>query len=57
MDDKLLDIQAVAEYLDIPKSRVYDNWRAWGLPFFKIGQQLRMRPNDFETWISRKAAA
>jgi hypothetical protein len=57
MTDKLWNAQDVADHLGMPKDRVYDNWRAWDLPFFKIGQQLRMRPIDLEIWIAQKAAA
>ncbi|MER6175494.1 helix-turn-helix domain-containing protein [Streptosporangium sp. NPDC001681] len=47
----------IADYLGIPKSRIYDNWRAWGLPFIRIGQQLRCDPADFGKWIEKQKAA
>lgn len=55
--EKLMDIQQVADYLGIPKSRVYDNWKAWEIPFFKVGQQLRCDPADFKNWVEKQKAA
>ncbi|MEU8175701.1 helix-turn-helix domain-containing protein [Microbispora hainanensis] len=57
MSDRLMDVDDVANYLGMPKSRVYNNWRAWKLPFFKVGQQLRCRRWDLEKWVARKAVS
>lgn len=56
MNEKLMDAQDVADYLGMPKDRIYDNWKTWGIPFFRIGQQLRLRPIDLEKWIGEQAA-
>ncbi|GGP84508.1 helix-turn-helix domain-containing protein [Streptosporangium pseudovulgare] len=47
----------VADYLGVPKSRVYDNWRSWGLPFLRIGQQLRCEPRALYEWVTEQRAA
>ncbi|GAB2704177.1 hypothetical protein GCM10010442_23250 [Kitasatospora kifunensis] len=50
----LMDVQQVANYLNKPRSWVYENWRPEGIPFKKIGQSLRCRPADLERWIDRQ---
>jgi excisionase family DNA binding protein len=50
----MLGVEDVAAYLDKPKSWVYGNWREQGIPFRKIGNQLRCRPTDLEEWIDRQ---
>jgi hypothetical protein len=53
----MLNPSKVAETLDVPVSWVYDNWKAQGMPFVKIGQALRCRPEDLERWIASRTAA
>ncbi|WP_234432558.1 MULTISPECIES: helix-turn-helix domain-containing protein [unclassified Streptomyces] len=48
---KLMTVDEVAEYLSKPRSFVYGNWKALGLPFKKVGQSLRCRPADLEKWL------
>lgn len=54
---KLLTIEDVAEVLNVQKHWVYNNWKREEIPFRKIGQALRCRPNDLELWIDRQAGA
>ena len=53
---KLMTVSEVAEYLGKPLSWVYGNWKTEGIPFKRIGNQLRCRPNDLELWIDSQAA-
>ncbi|MBB5122495.1 helix-turn-helix domain-containing protein [Streptomyces eurocidicus] len=46
----------VAEYLGKPMSWVYNEWKPAGIPFKRIGNQLRCRPGDLDTWIDKQAA-
>lgn len=57
MPDHFLDLQGVATYLGVKKSWVYDNWRREGIPFLKIGGQLRARRADLDKWLNGKWAA
>ncbi|MFB1041471.1 helix-turn-helix domain-containing protein [Streptomyces chrestomyceticus] len=57
MRAKLMTVDEVAEYLTVTRSWVYDNWKREEIPFRKIGQALRCRPNDLELWIDRQAGA
>ncbi|GAA4947181.1 hypothetical protein GCM10023205_03820 [Yinghuangia aomiensis] len=53
---KMLTIVEVSDYLDKPVSWVYANWRPQGMPFRKVGNQLRCRPSDLERWFDQQAA-
>ncbi|WHM35629.1 helix-turn-helix domain-containing protein [Streptomyces sp. BPTC-684] len=53
---KLMTVDDVAEYLDVPKSWVYNNHKREGIPFKKVGQQLRCRPNDLDRWLDEQGA-
>ncbi|MFJ8471514.1 helix-turn-helix domain-containing protein [Kitasatospora sp. NPDC094011] len=50
-----MTVDDVANYLNCPKSWVYSNWRLAGIPFRKVGQSLRCRPNDLELWLDQQA--
>ncbi|WP_167152467.1 helix-turn-helix domain-containing protein [Streptomyces sp. MBT27] len=51
---RLLNIDDVAHVLNVPKHWVYDNHKSQGIPFKKIGQKLRCRPNDLDRWIDQQ---
>jgi excisionase family DNA binding protein len=51
---KMLTLDEVATYLDKPKKWVYENWRHLGIPFRRIGNQLRIRPSDLDAWIDQQ---
>ncbi|MFD7235488.1 helix-turn-helix domain-containing protein [Streptomyces syringium] len=52
---KLMTVVEVAEYLGVPKSWVYSNWKGEAIPFKKVGKSLRCRPNDLEKWFDRQS--
>ncbi|MEU6962315.1 helix-turn-helix domain-containing protein [Streptomyces chrestomyceticus] len=54
MRTKLMTVEEVAEYLNVPGSWVYGNWKAREIPFRKVGQALRCRPSDLEKWLDRQ---
>lgn len=51
---KLMTVDEVAEYLGRPKHWIYNNHKARGIPFKKVGQSLRCRPADLEKWLDRQ---
>ncbi|MEO3863837.1 helix-turn-helix domain-containing protein [Acrocarpospora sp. B8E8] len=55
--EPLLTFEEVATYLRMPASRLYDRWREWGVPFFKIGQQLRCDLDDLRAWLVQHRTA
>ncbi|WP_433338794.1 helix-turn-helix domain-containing protein [Spirillospora sp. CA-294931] len=52
-----MSVSEVAEYLSVRESWVYDNWRAEGIPFFRIGNQLRASRVDLDDWLASRRAA
>jgi excisionase family DNA binding protein len=51
-----MTVRDVASVLGVPTSRVYDRWREWGLPMYRVGQQLRCDPAELEEWIKNHRA-
>ncbi|MFE3121087.1 helix-turn-helix domain-containing protein [Streptomyces niveus] len=49
--NQLLTPRQTAEFLAVPLSTLYSNWRSWGLPAHRIGKHLRFRERDLETWL------
>lgn len=52
-----MDIQEVADYLQIPKTTLYV-WRSQGIgpKAFKVGRHLRYRLTDIELWLQEQAS-
>jgi excisionase family DNA binding protein len=48
---KLLRLGEVAEMLDVPPARVYEMARRGLLPVVRMGRQVRVDPEQLETWI------
>lgn len=57
MTDNLMTIDAVAEYLGVPKATLHA-WssRGQGPRRYKVGKHLRYRKSDVDTWLERQAA-
>ena len=51
--DRLLTVEELAEYLDVPVATLYA-WRyhRQGPPGFRVGRHSRYRWADIEEWIS-----
>ena len=50
--DRLLTVQDLADYLDVPVATIYAwRYRRQGPPGFRIGRHLRFRWSDIERWI------
>lgn len=49
--NKLISAPETAARFGVPTSTIYEKWRAWGLPGYKIGKHLRFRERDLETWL------
>ncbi|WP_405889662.1 helix-turn-helix domain-containing protein [Streptomyces sp. NBC_00133] len=54
MNDRLMTVGEVADYLQKPVSFVYGAWKREGIPFRKVGQSLRIRRNDLDKWLDRQ---
>ena len=56
MIDNLMTVNAVAEYLGIPKATVYAmNSRGLGPKRYRVGKYVRYRRADVDAWIDQRA--
>jgi excisionase family DNA binding protein len=56
--DRLLSVEELAAYLDIPVATIYAwRYRRQGPPGFRVGRHLRFRREDVERWISERLQA
>ncbi len=56
--DRLLSVEDLAAYLDIPVATIYAwRYRRQGPPGFRVGRHLRFRREDVERWISERLQA
>lgn len=55
---RLMSVQDVAEYLDVPVKTIY-TWRYHGdgPRGFRVGRHLRFRWNDVEAWVEQRIRA
>jgi excisionase family DNA binding protein len=50
--DRLLTVEDLADYLDVPVATIYAwRYRRRGPPGFRVGRHLRFRWGDVEDWI------
>jgi excisionase family DNA binding protein len=50
--DRLLTVQDLADYLEVPVATVYGwRYRRQGPHGFRVGRHLRFRWSDIERWI------
>jgi excisionase family DNA binding protein len=55
--DRLLTVQDLAGYLDVPVATIYAwRYRRQGPPGFRVGRHLRFRWSDIERWIEDRIA-
>ena len=54
MNDEILTIREVAEYLKLAKKTAYRLVADGKLPGFKVGGSWRFKNRDIETWISEQ---
>lgn len=56
-NDRLMTVVEVADYLAVKVSWIHDQWRAKGLPGFKIGNAVRFRRSDVDQWLEGQRVA
>lgn len=55
--DRLLTVEELADYLEVPVATVYAwRYRRQGPPGFRVGRHLRFRQGDVERWIEDRIA-
>ncbi len=48
----LLTVEEVAEWLNVPKSWIYDRTRSGTIPCVKIGKYVRFNKDEIEDWLN-----
>ena len=54
--NRMLTVKQLAEMLAVSPNTVYDKWREWGLPGYKIGKHLRFREGEVLAWVDEHRA-
>jgi excisionase family DNA binding protein len=53
--EKLLSPTDLAQYLDVPRSTIYEwNYKRTGPPAIRIGKHVRYRLADVERWLGTR---
>ena len=53
--ESLIDVQQLADYLDVPVKTLYAwRYRREGPPAFRVGRHLRYRRSDIQRWIQQR---
>jgi len=53
MDEKLLNVDDLAQYLNVSKRTVHRLLKSSELPTYKIGGQLRFSQEEVADWLKR----
>ncbi len=53
VDDKILDMTALAEYLKVNKSWIYKRTKQFEIPFIKKGKYCLFRKSDIDAWLNK----
>ena len=51
MDEKLLTLNDLADYLSVSRRTVYRILKKGDLPGYRVGNHLRFRHSDIEKWL------
>jgi excisionase family DNA binding protein len=54
MPDRLLDAEAVAQMLGVPKTWIYEQARRGLIPCIELGRYRRFRREAIEAWIEEQ---
>lgn len=52
--EPMWDVKALATFLGMPTSWVYDDYAKEGVPSFRVGQQLRFYPAEVRRWLEER---
>jgi excisionase family DNA binding protein len=55
--NRMLPLADAAALLGVKPRKLRDFWRAWGIPAYKVGRELRFRERDLNAWLRKRAVA
>ena len=50
-EDRLYDVQELAEYLSVSTQWIYQQVQLKEIPYIKVGRLLRFKKSDIDTWL------
>ncbi len=50
-EDRLYDVQELAEYLSVSTQWIYERVQLKEIPYIKVGKLLRFRKSGIDTWL------
>jgi excisionase family DNA binding protein len=54
MNDKILTIPQVAEYLQVSKAKIYMMVARGEIPYIRINRNVRIRESDLMRWLEKQ---
>ena len=54
MDDKLLTLNDLADYLSVSRRTVYRLMKGESMPAYRLGSHLRFRRGEIDEWLEGK---
>lgn len=54
MQDRLMEVSEVAQYLGISKRTLYRHLREEGLPAYRLGGQWRFKKEKLDEWLEKQ---
>ncbi len=57
LDDPILTVRQVAEYLQISKSKIYYLIQRRSIPFIRLNRNVRIRQSDLIAWLNERVEA
>ncbi|MFI6496018.1 helix-turn-helix domain-containing protein [Nonomuraea typhae] len=55
VDDEILDVAGIAEFLKVKERWVYRSAREYGVPMFLVGKKfLRARKSELNAWLEQQ---
>lgn len=54
MKEPLISSDQAAVYLAMKRKTLLDHYRAWGIPFYKVGVHVKFRVSELDQWLSER---
>jgi len=54
LDDRILTVPQIAEYLQLSKSKIYYLISRKQFPHLKLGKNVRVRESDLQKWLNQR---
>jgi len=55
--NKLISLAEAARRIDVEPHALRRHRGKWGIPWLKVGQEIKFRERDIDAWIAQRVAA